>query len=85
MIFPDMDPYLEDTRLWPGVHNRFVVYLADYLQPQLRPRYIAAVEERVYLEGPEQRIVPDVIINSSTIKPLACRRCWRMIRNGRIN
>ena len=60
MIFPGMDPYLEDPQIWPGVHNRFVVYLADQLQPSLRPRYVAAVEERVYLEGPNREIIPDV-------------------------
>jgi hypothetical protein len=29
MIFPGMDPYLEDPRIWPGVHSPFIVYLAD--------------------------------------------------------
>jgi Protein of unknown function (DUF4058) len=28
MIFPGMDPYLEDPKLWPGLHSRMVVYLA---------------------------------------------------------
>jgi hypothetical protein len=60
MIFPGMDPYLEDPDLWPGVHSRLVVYLADQLQPLLRPRYFAAVEVRVYLEGPGREIIPDV-------------------------
>jgi hypothetical protein len=60
MIFPGMDPYLEDPRIWPGVHSRIVVYLADQLQPLIRPRYIAAVEERVFVQGPQQReIIPD--------------------------
>lgn len=55
-----MDPYLEDPQIWPGVHARLIVYLGDHLQTQLRPRYVAAVEERVYLEGPEREIIPDV-------------------------
>ncbi len=60
MIFPGMDPYLEDPRIWPGVHSRFIVYLADQLQPLIRPRYIVAVEERVFVQGTEQReIIPD--------------------------
>ncbi len=59
-IFPGMDPYLEDPRIWSGIHNRFIVYLADQLQPLIRPRYIAAVEERVFVQGTEQReIIPD--------------------------
>jgi hypothetical protein len=60
MIFPGMDPYLEDPRLWPGVHNSLVVRIHDQLQPLLRPRYVAALEERVYLEGPSHEVVPDV-------------------------
>jgi hypothetical protein len=60
MLFPGMDPYLEDPRIWAGVHSRFIVYLADQLQPLIRPRYIAAVEERVFVQGAEQReIIPD--------------------------
>jgi hypothetical protein len=50
MIFPGMDPYLEHPQLWPGVHNALVVYLRDQLQPRLRPRYVAAIEEPVFVE-----------------------------------
>lgn len=60
MIFPGMDPYLEDPQLWPGVHSALVVYLRDQLQPLLRPRYIAAIDDRVFVEGPDREIVPDV-------------------------
>lgn len=56
MIFPGMDPYLEDSRIWTGIHARAIVYLCDQLQPLIEPRYIAAVEERVYVDGPS----PDV-------------------------
>lgn len=62
VTFPGRDPYLEDPRIWPGVHSRMVVYLADHLQPQLRPRYIAAVEERAYVEGPDHEVIPDAWI-----------------------
>jgi hypothetical protein len=55
-----MDPYLEDPQLWPGVHNALVVYIRDQLQPMLGRRYIAAVEERVFLEGPDRDVIPDV-------------------------
>lgn len=60
MKFPGMDPYLEDPRLWTGVHASMIVYVRNFLQPQLRPRYVAAIEERVYLEGTGQQRVPDV-------------------------
>ena len=61
-IFPGMDPYLEDPRIWPGVHNSLIVYIRDQLRPLLRPRYIAAVEDRVYIEGPPREVIPDVWI-----------------------
>ena len=63
MIFPGMDPYLEVPELWPGFHNSLIVYIRDYLRPLLRPRYIAAIEERVFVQGPQQReFIPDVLL-----------------------
>lgn len=68
MIFPGMDPYLEDPAIWPGVHHAMVVYLADALQPGLGERYAAAIEERVYSEQPSSEtlraIVPDVSLRT---------------------
>lgn len=49
--FPGMDPYLERPDLWPDVHNRLVVLLADDLAPRLRPRYYVSIEERTYSVG----------------------------------
>jgi len=63
MIFPGMDPYLEVPELWPGIHNILIVNILNYLRPLLRPRYIAAIEERVFVEGPQQReFIPDVLL-----------------------
>lgn len=62
MIFPGMDPYLESKALWSGVHGRLVVYIADLLAPRIRPRYATTVEERVYVEGPDRMVVPDVSV-----------------------
>ena len=59
--FPGMNPYLEHPVLWEGVHARMVIAIANRLQPLLDPRYVATVEERVYIEGPQRRI-PDVWI-----------------------
>src|SRR5712692_2337334 len=61
--FPGMDPYLEGRRIWPGVHARLIVAIADYLTPLVEPAYYVEVEERVYVTPvqPEERIVhPDV-------------------------
>lgn len=63
--FPGMDPYLEHPALWEGVHARLVVAVANQLQPLLDPRYVASVEERVFIEGPQQRI-PDVWVQKTT-------------------
>ncbi|MBM4067618.1 MAG: DUF4058 family protein [Planctomycetes bacterium] len=60
MLFPGMDPYLEEPVLWTGVHTALIVYIRNQLQPVLRPRYLTAIEERVYVEGPAKERVPDV-------------------------
>src|SRR5271168_2242735 len=59
--FPGMDPYLEHPVLWESVHARLMVAIANQLQPKLDPRYVASIEERVFIEGPQRRI-PDVWI-----------------------
>jgi hypothetical protein len=64
-----MDPYLEHPALWPGIHNRFVVALANQLQPRLLPRYIASIEERVFVEGPQREIIPDVQVRQRSPAP----------------
>src|SRR5438045_269922 len=53
--FPGMNSYLEHPVLWEPVHTRLIIEIADQLQPRLDPRYIASVEERVYVEGPRDR------------------------------
>jgi hypothetical protein len=57
-----MDPYLEAPGLWPDVHQRLITYIADAIQPQVRPQYRARIEERVYLVEPERNIYPDVTL-----------------------
>jgi hypothetical protein len=69
MIFPGMDPYLENPQVFPGIHGPMAVYLRDQLTPRIRPRYVASVGERVYVEGLEPRpIGPDVWIRQSSRK-----------------
>ncbi len=61
MMFPGMDPYLENPLIWPDVHASLIVYLREHLRPLLQPRYIVAVESRVFVEGPhtDHPIIPD--------------------------
>lgn len=69
--FPGMNPYLEDPQLWPGVHHRFVTYLADAIAPSLPEGYLADIDERVYVEKPDtlRIIAPDVTISRSAQSP----------------
>ena len=46
--FPGMNPYLENPELWPEVHSRLIVAIADALTPQLMPKYRAAIDQGVY-------------------------------------
>jgi hypothetical protein len=65
MPFPGMDPYLEHPALWPSVHARLMVWIAEQLNPRILPRYVASVEERVYLEAPPEQRVPDVWVQKA--------------------
>jgi hypothetical protein len=57
-----MDPYLEAHDLWRGVHTKLINGVQEDLQPQLRPRYVAMIEERVLLAPLNQGIIPDVMV-----------------------
>ena len=69
LFFPGMDPYLENPVIFPGIHSRMVVYLADQIAPRIRPRYAASVGERVYVEsakeGHAHPIIPDVWVRQT--------------------
>ena len=64
--FPGMDPYLEHPRLWPGVHQGIMTFFCDALNATLPPRYVAALNERVYVTGLDPAIVPDVAVRASS-------------------
>lgn len=59
--FPGMDPYLEAR--WGDVHQSFITYARDALQPNLPEDLRARVEERVFVETEAEqsrRIIPDL-------------------------
>ena len=65
--FPGTNPYLEHPSLWAGIHHRLITAIANDLAPQLRPKYIVAIEERVYeVDGDTALLVgiPDVSVQS---------------------
>ncbi len=61
--FPGMNPWLEDPRLWPGLHDSLLTYFRDELQLHLPDAYFADLQDRVYLELAGTWIVPDVRIS----------------------
>lgn len=60
--FPGMDPYLEERALWPDMHLRLINNIAEALQPQVRPKYLARINERIELAGLSQGYIPDVMV-----------------------
>jgi hypothetical protein len=60
--FPGMNPFLEKPARWPSIQGRYVLYLADAINPLLPERYFADVNERVYIASPAQEMYPDVYI-----------------------
>ncbi len=60
--FPGMDPYLEGRSVWPDVHASLITYIRENLQPQIRPKYIARIGERVALANIGRSYVPDVLL-----------------------
>jgi hypothetical protein len=57
-----MDPYIERPDIWPDFHDRLVTYLSEALQPLLRPRYVAVMQDRLYVVEHRRPIRPDVSI-----------------------
>jgi hypothetical protein len=73
--FPGMDPYLEDPALWPDMHHGMISGIQAALNPHIRPKYVAAVEMRVYISDDDDSgrrvMVPDVRIDRTRKKQLA--------------
>ncbi|MEM7534718.1 MAG: DUF4058 family protein [Chloroflexota bacterium] len=65
--FPGMNPWLEDSRLWKGVHTRLLTRLGDTLAAQLEPRYFVDVESHTYIstasDAPASIRYPDITIS----------------------
>jgi hypothetical protein len=63
--FPGMNPYLENSALGSDFHHRLITAIADLLTPQLEPKYIVAIERRIYEvigENPLLVGIPDVMV-----------------------
>ncbi len=68
---PGMNPYLE--RYWRDVHASLIVYAREALQQQLPHGLVARIEERVYVDVPQEgsrRVVyPDVKVSALRTAP----------------
>ena len=64
--FPGMNPYLENPELWPEIHSRLIVAIADAVAPHICPKYRVAIEQRVYQITDESTSVlvgiPNVVV-----------------------
>lgn len=60
--FPGMDPYLEHSALWPGVHQGLITFAWTALNAILPPRYVASIGERLYVVQAERDIYPDIVV-----------------------
>jgi hypothetical protein len=47
--FSGMDPYIEREAIWGDFHNSLIVYISAALQPLLKPRHVALIQERRFL------------------------------------
>ncbi|MEC4985465.1 MAG: DUF4058 family protein [Oscillatoria sp. PMC 1076.18] len=66
--FPGMNPYLENPLFWSGFHHWLIIDIARFLSPQIRPKYLVAVEVRTYETNGEDRLlvgIPDVTIKAT--------------------
>lgn len=68
--FPGMNPYLEQVDVWHDFHQSFATHIRDAIAPQIRPKYLAKIDENVYiheLSAEERHLLgrPDVAVLSN--------------------
>ncbi|HEX3313883.1 MAG TPA: DUF4058 family protein, partial [Gemmataceae bacterium] len=70
--FPGMDPYLENPHTWPNLHLNLISSIQAALNKTIRPKYVAFVEERVYVSDEDDPgrtvIAPDVRVLETEAK-----------------
>lgn len=60
--FPGMDPYIERAAIWPDFHDTLITHIKGLLQPLLKPKYVALVQERLYVTESERPVYPDAAV-----------------------
>ncbi|MCB0104448.1 MAG: DUF4058 family protein [Caldilineaceae bacterium] len=64
--FPGMNPYLEQSSLWPNVHLGLINAIQVDLTPKIVPRYYVTAEERTYVAA----IEPDTFAGRADVAVL---------------
>ncbi|MGF1569653.1 MAG: DUF4058 family protein [Nodosilinea sp.] len=67
LLFPGMNPYLEQPGFWPSFHSRLIVAMADVIDAVLSPEYYVEVETRTYLDDGSDDLlisIPDAVFIS---------------------
>jgi len=59
--FPGMDPWLEDRRVFPNFHDRFLLILTEELNASLPKGYVATINSRIYVDEDPHR-EPDISV-----------------------
>jgi hypothetical protein len=54
-----MDPFLEHPDVFPGLHDRLIAYLSEFLQVSLPAPYYADIGRRAWIEVSQRYIGPD--------------------------
>jgi hypothetical protein len=63
--FPGMDPYIERPAIWADFHDALIAEIRGILQPMLRPKYVALMQDRLYVVESKRPIYPDVAVIES--------------------
>lgn len=69
--FPGMNPYLEQPRLWPEVHNELIALLWSSMAAQMPLGYRLAIEERLevweasFVDDSSRYVIPDLSVTES--------------------
>src|SRR5438270_12641200 len=78
--FPGMDPFIEESALWPDFHDDLIAEIKRSLAAQLPERYFVQTGERSYVvlagidEKEEKPIYADVGIEKSAARGRAADR-----------
>ena len=73
--FPGMDPYLEHPEFFPDLHDSFITYLREFLQPRLPEPYYAETRARLgRIHGSLPHAGPEPLAHGPTLQRAGGKR-----------